>query len=150
MNARSIALFGVMSFCAVAQARTIAWYRFEEEPFGTVTTGDMTFTNTIDATKYPAYARVMTGNKNDKYPSNLTTDSAHMPIYTNAFPETIRLINTIDCTTDLVNSRAVNVRNPVNSYNTPASVILIDDHEDLRLQTFTLEFFAWIPKNTTN
>lgn len=28
MNARSIALFGVLAFCAVAQAKTIAWYRF--------------------------------------------------------------------------------------------------------------------------
>ena len=150
MNARSMALFGMLAFCAAAQAKTVAWYRFEEEPCGTVTAGDTVFTNTLDATKYPAYARVMTGNKNDKYPSNLTTDSAHMPIYTNAFPATIRLINTADCTTDLVNSRAVNVRNPIDSYSNPASVILIDDHEDLRLQTFTLEFFAWIPKNTTN
>ena len=76
MNARSIALFGVLAFCAVAQAKTIAWYRFEEEPFGTVTTGDTIFTNTLDATKYPAYARVMTGSLNNKYPSNLSTDSA--------------------------------------------------------------------------
>ena len=31
MNARSIALFGVLAFCAVTQAKTIAWYRFEEK-----------------------------------------------------------------------------------------------------------------------
>ena len=150
MNARAMALFGMLAFCAAAQAKTVAWYRFEEEPCGTITTGDTVFTNTIDATKYPAYARVMTGSKNNKYPSNLSTDSARMPIYTNAFPETIELVNAADCSRLVPNRRAVDVRNPVDSYNNPASVILIDDHEDLRLQTFTLEFFAWIPRNTTN
>ena len=146
MNMRAFLFAGALAFCAVAQAKTVAWYRFEEEPCGTVTTGETTFTNTLDAAKYPAYARVMTANGNNKYgPSTLSTDPTRMPIYTNAFPETIALINAADCSRMVPNRRAVDLRNPVNNHSNPASVILIDDHEDLRLKTFTLEFFARIP-----
>ena len=64
MNMRAFSFAGALAFCAVAQAKTVAWYRFEEEPCGTVTTGETTFTNALNAAKYPAYARVMTANGN--------------------------------------------------------------------------------------
>jgi hypothetical protein len=83
----------------IANAKVIAWYRFEENPSGTGTSGETVFTNTIDAAKYPAYPRVCTANGNNKYnpanPKVLTSSHERMPVYTNAFPSDVSICDNI-------------------------------------------------------
>ena len=132
-----------------AQAKTIAWYRFEEATSG-VTTQSTVFTNAVDATKLPAYPAVCPFNGNGKYSkSGLAYTAANMPIYTNAFPSTIALAAPGDSNVLLENRGAAAINmSDVNLKNNPVGAILIDDDESLRLQTFTIEFFARIPKTT--
>ena len=53
-----IIAFTVFALSIIADAKVVAWYRFEEQPSGTVTTGETVFKNEVDPLKYPAYARV--------------------------------------------------------------------------------------------
>ena len=150
MNARAMALFGMLAFCAAAQAKTVAWYRFEDCTPETVITAETIFTNEIDATKFPAYAGVCNFGGNGKYAKDkLQYTAEKMPYGTNAFPSTIALMNAQDCTRTIPNNGAVAFNMvDINTKSSPHAQLFIDDDEELRLQTFTLEFFARLPDTT--
>ena len=133
-----------------AQAKTLAWYRFEEEPSGTVTTGEHVLSNSVDPLKYPAYARVCKANGNNKYdplnPTVLTAnDPGRMPMYTNVSPERTYVYDTVGAFGQPAprygNRCALDLRNLPGDKNNPSGIVLVDDHEDLRPKNLTLEFF---------
>ena len=143
----------------IADAKVVAWYRFEETPSGTGTSGETVFTNTIDAAKYPAYPRVCTANGNNKYnpanPKVLTSSHERMPVYTNAFPSDVSICDTVGFGgnrpgREYHNNSAIDLRNLADENTNPSGLILIDDHEDLRPKSFTLEFFMRSNKSTKN
>ena len=135
----------VLAMSIAANAKVLAWYRFEENPSGTISTGDMVFTNSVDASKYPAYARVCTANGNNKFnpanPTVLTTaNTERMPQYTNAFPANVSVYDPVTLE-EYANNTAIDTRNLRDTNENPSGLVLIDDHEDLRKKSFTLEFF---------
>lgn len=145
-----IIAFTVFALSIIADAKVVAWYRFEEQPSGTVTTGETVFKNEVDPSKYPAYARVCTANGNNKFnpssPTVLNTSNVdRMPIYRSAFPENIALYDNVGFNGGIggeySNNRALNLRNLPDNNANPSGLVLIDDHEDLHLKSFTLEFF---------
>ena len=134
-----------------AQAKTLAWYRFEEEPSGTVTTGEHVLSNSVDPLKYPAYARVCKANGNNKYdplnPTVLTAnDPGRMPMYTNVSPERTYVYDTVGAFGQPAprygNRCALDLRNLPGDKNNPSGIVLVDDHEDLRPKNLTLEFLC--------
>ena len=141
-----LGLCSVFAFATgVLSARTLAWYRFEVMSAGDVTTSSTTFTNTVDETKYPAYVGVCNFGGNDRYAkSKLVYTADMMPYGTNAFPSSVALVNRQDSSRQLANNGALAL-NMTRIKNSPHAQLFIDDDEDLRLQTFTLEFFARIP-----
>lgn len=150
---RAALTFGLLaggSFaCCEVSARTIAWYRFEEATTG-VTTQETVFTNTVDAAKYPAYPAVCAFEKNGQFAKEgLSHDAAHMPVCTNAFPSALALVDPNDTCREYANNGAVAINvHKVNDNLNPVGAVLIDDHEDLRLQNGTIEFFARLPDTT--
>lgn len=131
---------------AAVEAKTVAWYRFEEAPGG-VTTRETVFTNSVDASLYPAYPAVCAFSSNGQYAKGaLSYDSSHMPIFTDAFPSSIALVDANDTKSVYDNRSAVAMNmGKVNDNTNPSSAVFIDDHEDLRLQNGTIEFFARLP-----
>ena len=150
-------LFALIVSSIEISAKVIAWYRFEENPPNTVTSSDTVFKNEVDPAKYPAYARVCTANGNNKFnpanPTVLTANNAdRMPVYRSSFPENISLYDDLGINGEMgreySNNGAIDLRNLPNSPDNPSGLVLIDDHEDLRLKTFTLEFFMRAEDNT--
>lgn len=134
---------GILAIPQDLVAKTVAWYRFEEATSG-VTTQTSVFTNTIDATKYPAYPAVCAFNGNNKYTkAGLSYTAADMPISTNAFPSTIALTTPgePEPAVDNNGALAINMDRPGQRGN-PVGTLLIDDDPELRLKTFTIEFYA--------
>ena len=134
----------------IADAKVIAWYRFEENPSGTGTSGETAFINSVAPEKYPAYPRVCTANGNSKYnpsaPAVLTSSHERMPVYTNAFPSDVSICDNVGFGgnppgREYHNNSAIDLQNLPDSKNNPSGLVLIDDHEDLRPKSFTLEFF---------
>ncbi len=142
---RAIAM-AALSCAAAADARTLAWYRFEERSGGATTQGTV-FTNTVDQSKYPAYPGVCAYSENSMYSkATLSYDSSHMPVYASAFPSSIALVDPNDTRMDYPNDGAVAINSGnADDKDNPAGAVFIDDHEDLRLQTGTIEFFVRIP-----
>ena len=89
-------------------------------------------------------------SKNGKYSKDtLVYTPEKMPLATNAFPSTISLLNRQDEKCELANNGSVALNmHSINSTASPHAQIFIDDAEELRLQTFTLEFFARMPDTT--
>ena len=83
MSARIIAVVAVAASVFCVDAKTVAWWHFNEQPNGTSTVnGDATILNAIDPSKYVLTAGVL-GTDNE-----LKQDrDAQLPCYTNAFPE---------------------------------------------------------------
>lgn len=149
LNIKAVIAVAVAAAALVTNAKTVAWYRFEEAKPSTATTGETVFENTADPGKFPAYARVSSVTKNNQYtPDNyktvLTTDPNYMPAYAAGFPEGIA-VTVPDIDRRLPNASALNMRNGETTKDNPASGIFIDDCEELRLQTFTIEFFMRMP-----
>lgn len=147
---RPAIVLAMLSCVVTAEAKTLAWYRFEEAEKG-VTTRDTVFTNTIDKAKYPAYPGVCAYAKNNLYAKeSLSYDSEHMPVCTNGFPSTIALVDPNDTCTEYPNDGAVAINiGKIDVKENPVGAVFIDDHEDLRLQNGTIEFFARIPDTTS-
>ena len=85
MRSRSIIWFVAAALAAgAAQAKTVIWYRFEEQAPLTSTAAGVYVTNSVAAT-YPAIPRTINGNTyND---NNGTTPMAgYLPTYTNSAP----------------------------------------------------------------
>lgn len=135
--------------CTSVEAKTVAWYRFEDAADG-VTTQETVFTNTVDASLYPAYPAVCAFSKNGQYTKGgLSYGASHMPIFTNAFPALIALVDANDTKSVYENRSAVAMNmGKVNDNKNPSAAVFIDDHEDLRLQNGTIEFFARLPDAT--
>ena len=143
-----------LAFLAVAiltamgvQAKTVAWYRFED--FDGPVTKDTVFTNSVDASKYPMYTGVCNFGGNSKYAKSKLTDTPeYMPFMTNGFST----VEVRDPATGRFypNAGAVSVNSTrCDAHEDPHAELFIDDEESLRLQTFTLEFFMRQPDVTT-
>ena len=150
MMKRILLLSAAFLLAVSANAKTVGWWRFEEAAAKAPITKNSVFKNEIDAAKFPAYAGVCAYGKNGKYSKDtLVYTPEKMPLATNAFPSTISLLNRQDAKCELANSGAVALNmHTINSANSPHAQIFIDDAEELRLQTFTLEFFARMPDTT--
>ena len=150
MTARILLLSAAFLFAVSANAKTVGWWRFEEAAAKAPITENSVFKNEIDAAKFPAYAGVCAYGNNGSYSKDtLVYTPEKMPLATNAFPSTISLLNWQDAKCELANNGAVALNmHTINSANSPHAQIFIDDAEELRLQTFTLEFFARMPDTT--
>ena len=127
------------------QAKTVAWYRFED--FDGPVTKDTVFTNSVDASKYPMYTGVLNFGGNGKYDKAKLTDTPeYMPFMTNGF-STVELNDPVTGKF-YPNAGAVSVNNTRGVHDDPHAELFIDDEESLRLQTFTLEFFLRQPDVT--
>ena len=148
---KTLCLIAAASAANVLQAKTVAWYRFEENGPGVVATSETRFTNSVDAAKFPAYAGVCNFGGQNRYAKNsLAYDADKMPYATNAFPSTISLVNSQDLSRETANGGALALNmHSIESADSPHAQLFIDDDADLRLQTFTLEFFVRIPDNAT-
>ena len=104
----------------------------------------------MDAAKFPAYAGVSPSQNNGNYRKDKIIYTADkMPYSTNAFPSAVALVNRQDSTRQVANNGAVAINiDKIEDKSAPFAHIFIDDAEELRLQTFTLEFFARIPDTT--
>lgn len=150
MTKRILLLSAAFLLAVSANAKTVGWWRFEEAAAKAPITENSVFKNEIDAAKFPAYAGVCAYGKNGKYSKDtIVFTPEKMPLATNAFPSTISLLNWQDAKCELANNGAVALNmHTINSANSPHAQIFIDDDEELRLQTFTLEFFARMPDTT--
>jgi hypothetical protein len=150
MMKRILLLSAAFLLTVAANAKTVGWWRFEEAAAKAPITENSVFKNEIDAAKFPAYAGVCAYSKNGKYSKDtLVYTPEKMPLATNAFPSAISLLNRQDEKCELANNGSVALNmHTINSANSPHAQIFIDDAEELRLQTFTLEFFARMPDTT--
>ena len=138
-----IALVSAISFSGIVQAGTIAWYRFEESPAGTRTTGESLIVNSIDPMKLVGRAYVQTpilwSGANQ-----LLTPPELMPIYTNSFDSLLKVLDPV-AEAGKVNSGALYMAAANNgSHESAGSTVLVADDAALHLKSLTVEFFVKI------
>ena len=83
MSARIVAVVAVATSVLCVDAKTVAWWHFNEQPNGTPTeNGDATILNAVKPGEYALTAGVLGADNKLKQDQN-----AYLPCYTNAFPE---------------------------------------------------------------
>lgn len=144
MKKQLIALVAAVAFTGAVDAKTVAWYRFEEAPSGTRTTGESEIVNSVDPAKHVGRAYVQTpilwsGAQQLLEPAEL------MPDYTNSFNRGFKVLDPLTETAH-DNAGALHFNSANDAVAEAAgSTVLIADDPDFHLQSLTIEFFVRIP-----
>lgn len=136
--------FRVACVCAVfaalvsgAQAKTLAWYRFDEAaPGEKPTAGEATILNAVDSTLFPATA--WTEAKN----GGLSTDATYLATYADAFPAGAKVFDPLSgMLSD--NGRCLQFKANGNQWGDFYGTFLtVEDDERLHVPSVTVELFA--------
>ena len=128
------------SFAALvsgAQAKTLAWYRFDEAaPGEKPTAGAATILNAVDSALFPATAW------SEAKGGGLSTDATYLATYTNAFPVGAKVYDPLSGNL-LENDRCLQFKADGNQYGDFYGTFLtVADDERLHLSSVTVEMFV--------
>ena len=142
-----LALAAVVA-CTSVNAKTVAWYHFDESPAGTVTDGQSAFLNAVDPAKHAGVFRTWAPAPTSAWahPPVITDgESDYYPRYVTGFRDAIKILDPASC--EIFDSgTAVHVLNAdASSASSRGGIMMIEDHEELHLKSFTLEFFLKVP-----
>ena len=149
MKLSSIALvLAAVVACASVNAKTIAWYHLNESPAGTVTDGQSTFLNAVDPAKHVGVFRTWAPAPTSAwaYPPVITDgESDYYPRYVDGLRDEIKFLDPVSC--EIFDSgTAMRLQTAdATSASSKGGIMMIEDHEELHLKSFTLEFFLKVP-----
>lgn len=133
-----------VAVAAVSEAKTIAWYHFDDLPLGATNLCANVITNAVDPDSLPMCARWMTAAKAlvDDDASLSASDKGKMPEYVNVLPEGYSWLDGADDKSFGRNRRGIQLK-PTIGGSAAGLLCVADDADDpkLRLQTFTIEMF---------
>lgn len=125
-----------LSVLAPVQARTVAWYHFDEHPAGTVSSEKETILNAVD----PTVAVAVPYSIWQSTPAFSGHDGA--PIYADGFPEGVLCYDPVSGT-KFVNSTSLEMHNTANGTGAGHHAdVFVRDASALHLSTFTIEAFV--------
>ena len=125
-----------LSVCVPTQAKTVAWYHFDEHPAGTVSSEKETIVNAVDPTVAVAVPYSIWQNT----PAFSGHDGA--PIYAGGFPEGVVCYDPVSGT-KFVNSTSLEMHNTANGTGAGHHAdVFVRDASALHLQSFTVEAFV--------
>ena len=118
------------AFCL--QARTVAWYHFNEGANGTTPTGGQpVIMNAADPTTLSGYPYALTGTRT-------TGTTGNLPVFTNDMPSCVSWFDPVTGARGGDN-RSIFLKTNDRKSSYPASTILIDDDAQLHCQRITVE-----------
>ena len=140
---RSVFLLGTFTVMLSSSAETVAWWRFEELPCGERATEMLVITNWASPGTLDAYARVSAATQNNQPVFQMTPEDK-VPLYTNSISSLYAVADPVSGAV-LENKSAVYLASNRSDNRTPSSILIVDDHEKLHLQSQTIEFFLKVP-----
>ena len=95
-----LALAAVVA-CTSVNAKTVAWYHFDESPAGTVTDGQSAFLNAVDPAKHAGVFRTWAQSSRTpayRYPPDITDGAGdYYPRYATGFRDAIKILDPASC-----------------------------------------------------
>ena len=139
----AISIACIAAACCV-DAKTVAWYHFDEALAGTRTAGESVIVNSVDGEV--GVGQVRTWRKNGYNAPFIETVENLMPVYAKAFENYVSvfdpLLNSYVDKGCALETKSENS----SSANSTASFLSISDHEKFHNQSFTLEFMLKLPE----
>ena len=136
MKKGALSVFAAVAVMGLAQAKTVAWYHFDECEPGTMTKEEPTVYNSVDPS-------VGVGTPMYYWNHDKQTSTTHMPAYSNAFPKGFIWADQKTGAKGALNRCLFLVNPPKRGQygNGEHGVVSLADDEAFHLQTFTIEMF---------